>query len=293
MATTGQFTSEIDTRYRNGIWWLASYPKSGSTWVRMFFNCAITRFPVNLNAQYQYVTGDLLGHLYQSASALPLNEMGLREAIYLRPAALINALALNRGRDVCLKTHHANHEIDTIPMCPAKLSKGAVYLVRDPRDVAVSFAKHLGKTLDETIDLMGREGTCLQSDGNLLSHYLSSWSAHVRSWLSKDNPIPTSCVRYEDLLENPSERFRAILGALGLDEHVDEAAFQFAMEQTAFANLQATEDKTGFRETGRKQDRFFNAGRAGRWREVLTHDQVRRLEADHADVMSELGYHPT
>ena len=133
-----QFDNIIDTRYKNGIWWLASYPKSGNTWVRMFINCAITRFPVNLNASYQYAISDMLGHLYQAASAMSINDMGIREAIYLRPAALINHLAINTGRDACLKTHHANITVDDIPMCPAKLSKGALYLIRDPRDIVVS-----------------------------------------------------------------------------------------------------------------------------------------------------------
>ena len=286
----GEVATLEDTRYRNGIWWLASYPKSGSTWIRMFVNCALTRFPVNLNAQYQYCLGDNFGNLYQASSSMPLNTMGVREVIYLRPAALINALSLASGRDVCLKTHHANEAIEGIQMCPDKLSKGALYVVRDPRDVVLSFAKHMGQTVDEAVASMCNENMTIRPRNNLLFHYLSSWSQHVRSWLTDENPIKTACVRYEDMLKDPDRVFWDILAALGLREHVDEVSYRFALEQTRFENLQTVEQTTGFRELGGKQTKFFNVGKSGRWRSELTESQVACIEQQHAEMMQELGY---
>jgi len=279
-----------DNHYRNGIWWLASYPKSGSTWIRMFVNCALTRFPVNLNAQYQYCLGDNFGNLYQAASVMPLSTMGVREVIYLRPAALINALAMANGRDVCLKTHHANAPIEGIQMCPEKLTKGALYVVRDPRDVVLSFARHMGQTVDEAIASMANENMTIRQKGNLLFHHLSSWSQHVASWLTDKNPIKTACVRYEDMLQNPDRVFWKILDALGLREHVDDAAYQFALDQTQFEQLKRVEQQTGFRELGCKQATFFNTGRAGQWRSELIERQVALIERQHEGMMRELGY---
>jgi hypothetical protein len=273
----------------NGIWWLASYPKSGNTWVRMFLNAAITRFPVRLNSVYQYVAGDLTPAAYQSVLSVPLGQIGNREAIYCRPAALVNQLA-QAGRDVCLKTHHANLSIDDIPLCPAKLSKGAVYLVRDPRDVCLSFARHMGVSVDQAIDMMARPHCTIAVKGGPLYHYLSSWSAHVRSWLDDRNPITTGMIRYEDLLADPWKAFRDIRSALGLDDAIDDDALRFGIEQTEFDRLRAAEQKHGFAETGGKQKTFFHAGRSERWRTELTPDQVSRIERDHGPVMTELGY---
>lgn len=285
-------TAEPDTaeaKAKNGIWWLASYPKSGNTWVRMFLNAAITRFPVRLNSAYQYVAGDLAPASYQSVLSAPLGGIGNREAIYCRPAALVNQLA-QVGRDVCLKSHHANLSLDDIPLCPAKLSKGAVYLVRDPRDVCLSFARHMGVTVDEAIAMMGRPHCTIAVQGGPLFHYLSSWSNHVRSWLDTRNPIPTACIRYEDLLADPPGTFRAICGALGLDDHIDNDALRYGVEQTTFDRLREAEGRQGFIETGRKQETFFHRGQAGRWQEELSTEQVARIEADHGEVMGELGY---
>ena len=285
-----EFDRLPETQLKNGIWWLASFPKSGSTWVRMFLNAAVTRFPVDINAAFQYISGDLTVGAYQTCTPLPFSMMGVREAIYLRPASLLAQLTTQPNRDICLKTHHANVHVDNIPMCPPKLSKGAVYIVRDPRDVAVSFAKHMGVDINKAIDLMGNAQMCIHRNGSPLYHYISTWSNHVRSWLSQDNPIPISCIRYEDMLTSPQETFQKIVDGLGLTKHVDQEALEFGLEQSRFDKLKNQEQQSGFRETGTKQKTFFNAGQAGGWRDKLTTDQVRRIEREHRDVMEELGY---
>lgn len=274
----------------NGIWWLASYPKSGSTWVRMFLNCAITHFPANINTTYQYVSSDLAEPTYQACSVLPITQIGFREAVYLRPAALVNQLALSQGHDCCLKTHNANLSIDDIPFCPVKLSKGAVYIVRDPRDIVISFAQHMGITIDRAIELMGNSNTLIHRKNKMLFHYLSSWSSHIKSWLSFDNPIPTSCIRYESMLKEPLITFRQILDALGLSDYVNDDVLQYAIEQTQFTVLKKQEEKQGFRELGDKQKVFFNNGTIGNWVDKLTANQLCQIEKDHGEVMTELGY---
>jgi hypothetical protein len=286
---TDDFQPDIPVQPKNGIWWLASYPKSGNTWVRMFLNAAITRFPCRLNSVYQYVAGDLVPAAYQSVLSVPLDRIGTREAVYCRPAALVNQLA-QVNRDLCLKTHHAQLTIDDIPLCPAKLSKGAVYLVRDPRDVCLSFARHMGVSADEAIAMMARPHCTIAVKGGPLFHYLTSWSAHVRSWLDTRSPIPTALIRYEDLVAYPLATFRALCGALGLDDHIDDDALRYGVEQAAFDRLKKAEERQGFAETGNKQDSFFHRGRAGRWRDELTAEQVARIERDHGEVMAELGY---
>jgi len=277
--------------YQNKIWWLASYPKSGSTWIRFFINCAITRFPVDINANFQYITGDISANMYQSVTCVPLGLMGTREVVYLRPAALINMLAFTPNRDICLKTHHANKTIDDIPLCPERISRGAVYVVRDPRDIAVSFSRHTGMSIDETITSMSDEAANIKHQDLPISHYLSSWSSHVKSWTNKQtNPITTGCVKYEDLLSFPQKTFWAIIACLGLQDRITQQDFDFAMEQTRFQNLKRLEQKGGFKEASPNQSSFFNTGTSGGWRNKLTFSQSNRIVDDHGEMMKVLGY---
>jgi hypothetical protein len=210
---------------------------------------------------------------------------------YMRPAALLNRIHMSHGKDVTLKTHHAVCSQDGIPLIPARMTRGALYIIRDPRDVAISFAKHLGESIDFTIDLMGNANASLQTDASMEKtrtfHYLNTWSYHVRSW-TRDTGFNTGVVKYEDLVTDTENVFRQILPCLGFHE-IDEQALQFAIEQTSFSNLRRQEDESGFIERG-KQERFFDKGQVGRWRDVLTDEQVRKIEEAHHEVMEEFGY---
>lgn len=269
------------------IWWLASYPKSGNTWVRMFVNAYVTGFPVDLNSAYQYASGDLQPRMYQLTAAVPIDRMIDPDPIYYRPAVLLNFLHTSASRDIVLKTHHAKVECDGIPLIPPRLSKGALYIVRDPRDVVSSFADHCGFSIDESIEAMGRNEQTLTKNDSSLYHVLLSWSAHVDSWTVNNRDVPTSVVRYEDMVSDTEATFKKILMALGLE--YDEGRFHFAMEQAEFSRLKAKEEAKGFREAG-KGGTFFREGKSGRWRDVLTGEQVKKIESAHRETMRRWGY---
>lgn len=270
------------------VWWIASYPKSGNTLIRMFINAYVSRFPLNINAQYQYACIDQQVHLYQAVAAKPLNECHPFEIVYLRPSMLQRYIQEIRPRDACFKTHNAAIEVDGIPLIPPRLTKEAVYLVRDPRDVAVSYARHISKSVDDAITIMASD----EHFGDrhpAIKDYILSWSTHVDSWL-RIRAFPVHIIRFEDLIADRAAMFRKILPALGFRK-IDEEGFQFALEQTEFEALQRMEQEQGFREA--KGDKFFHTGRAGQWQEVLTSEQVRRIETDHRQAMIRTGYEPS
>ena len=270
------------------IWWLASYPKSGNTWVRMFLNCYVTGFPVNINAPFQYAAGDLAPAMYQLTSARPITEMDDSDVVYYRMAVLKNFIYTRASEDVALKTHHAKIALDDIPLIPPKLSKGALYIVRDPRDVVVSFADHTGKTIDGAVDALANPEQCLVKDTNKLFHVLTSWSGHVDSWTAHNDDVPVGIVKYEDLRSDPKAAFRDVLRILGFPEPREDR-FQFALDQTTFSNLKRIEATTGFRELG-KGDVFFRTGSAGTWKNTLSPEQIERIENNHRHTMERVGY---
>ena len=266
------------------IIWLASYPKSGSTWVRLWLNAFVTRMPLDVNTVWQFCMGDHHRQHFQNVCVRPVTELEDWELVYLRPAMLMSLLSLNNPIDACFKTHHANVRVEGIPLIPPKLTKRALYLVRDPRDVCCSYAAHVGKTIDETIDLMEHSGhTGEHRDGT--HDFIMNWSYHVETW-KQATLFPVTIIRYEDLFDR--QHWRNVLAGLGVADF-EQANFDFAHEETKFEKLQNTESEKGFREASH-HCKFFRHGRVGKWKDILNDAQVARIEEEHGEMMEAMGY---
>ena len=176
------------------------------------------------------------------------------------------------------------------PLFPPKLTLGAIYIVRDPRDVAVSNAHHESKPVDWVIERMSNPLDMMEMSAQRVSVKLpqkvDSWSAHVESWLSA--PIRHHLLKYEEMLADPLVSFGAAARFLGFDTAPEKIAS--AVDAVRFDRLRSAEDKDGFRERQPGMDRFFRRGVAGGWRDSLTLAQVKRIEADHGLMMRKLGY---
>lgn len=271
------------------IWWLASYPKSGNTWIRLFLNAYVSGFPLDLNSAFQFAFNDLTSQVVQITAARPLDRLTLEEQAYYRPGTLVNFLNLYASRDIVLKTHNAKVAINDIPLCPHQLSRGAVYVIRDPRDVAISFADHTGEDLDVAVKNMGNIRYALKNKDSMY-HLLLTWTKHVTSWTEVNEKVPFMVLRYEDMLEDPVVSFRKVVMFMKLPR--DEKKLHFAIDQTKFDNLKKFEEEHGFIEVSdnSKTGRFFRVGKAGQWKEVLTEEQVAQIEKDHGQMMKKHGY---
>jgi hypothetical protein len=170
------------------------------------------------------------------------------------------------------------------------VTAGAIYVVRNPLDVVISYAHHAGTSIDEAIERMAL--TDAETNGTEAAVYevQGSWSQHVWSWTRNANRA-LHVVRYEDLLADPKTAFEAMVRHLLLNP--SRRQLTRAIEGSSFARLRAQEQEKGFRERPPKADQnFFREGRAGQWREVLTTAQVDRIVADHGEQMQRFGYLP-
>jgi len=271
------------------IRWISSYPKSGNTWVRLFLTAYEKPDSFDLNRRPVHFKQDIDPNIYKRLSPVPLDELTMVEARLLRGAVLVwlSRLAdVKTKGPVNLKTHCANVTINGTSWIPPELTESALYLLRDPRDVAVSFADHLGVSIDDAIARMADNQRELHA-GTAIHQPLMSWSTHVRSW-RRDLPYSTFALRYEDLLADPDKWFREVLKFFGY--LFDQERFDWAMRLTGFDVLRASEDAHGYKPKSAKQTRFFRRGKAGGWRGVLTDEQAARIETDHGAVMRECGY---
>ena len=173
-------------------------------------------------------------------------------------------------------------------------ARAALYIARDPRDVAVTFAAYQHRTLDEVIDQMNFAGHYIGPSAGQPGPRIEPWSSHVNSWLDHGQ-LPVHLIRYEDLLRDTAGelvRAMAFMGAEDLDEQNVARAVRYA----DFAELRRQEQARGFhqrsrvQEIGAREGSPMTRGRSGDWRQYLSVRQVRRLENAHAATMLRLGY---
>lgn len=266
---------------RGVITWLASYPKSGSTWARMLLTAYHNDGHLDINDTV--TTGDVAIQWYQSASVIPVPRMSQKARVLLRYAALLNMIACTRHRPLVAKTHHANAELYGVRLIPPQLTSRAIYIVRDPRDVAPSLARHMGKTVDEAIGDMADPNHAIGSDQEV-PHLLTTWSDHVKSWGAGDPEVVL--VRYEDLVLDAADALERMLVTCNV--RPKQSRIYRAVEACEVERLAEQEAAIGFSERSKQCERFFGAGKG--WRNELTPEQVARIESDHGEMMAKMGY---
>jgi len=271
------------------IRWIASYPKSGNTWVRLFLMAYEDPAGFDPNQRSADQAIDTSPGFYEQAGGADIEALSGPEVLLLRGAALVrlNRQAhTNTGGQVYLKSHSANVTLNGLAWIPPSYTDRTLYMLRDPRDVVVSMADHLGISIDEGLAVMADKLKML-GEPDALYVPLLSWSDHVESWL-RDLPYDQFSLRYEDLLADPGRWFQAVLNFFGIA--FDRARLNEAMELTSFDHLYAAEGVNGFDARSAHQARFFRDGKAGGWRDVLSGEQAARIEADHGEMMRQCGY---
>ena len=286
-----------------GIVWIAAWPKSGTTWLRAVLTSylredggtpsinALMGQPANHREAFDEYLGldssDMTDE--EVARYLPRFREVLAERLRANP--LPHAPKRERNEPTFVKTHEAYRLPGGVARFPPAGCAGVVYLIRDPRDVAVSYAHHLNWPHDRTIALMADpQAHEMRISGGIYSRLpepLTTWSGHVASW-TEQTALRLHVARYEDLLAAPAAGFGAIARFAGLEW--DAARLDRAIHHAAFHRLQAQEAESGYLEKQPTAPSFFRAGVAGSWRKALTATQVRALTSAHGEVMARFGY---
>lgn len=274
-----------------GIYWLASYPKSGNTWFRTFLQNLQedSKQPVDIN---ELSTGNIASGRGWLDEVLGFDtaELDPNEVDRLRPE--VYRWSLRDDEIGYHKIHDAyTYTLDDEPLVSREATLGALYILRNPLDVAPSYANHNHSTIDDAITRMGESKHALcrsrKSLPNQVQQQLLTWSKHVLSWVDAPG-LNCLVIRYEDMLNDPVATFTRAARFLHLPD--DSARVEKAIRFSEFKVLARQEEENGFKERPPKTERFFRQGKSGGWRDKLAPEQVERIVADHGEVMRRFGY---
>ncbi len=268
---------------QNKITWIASFPRSGNTWIRALITAYSNNGEVEINNIMQ--TGDKNPEYYEGIIKKPIHDWSTTDQALIKPAAMMRMLE-DAGGNLMLKTHDCNIDLSGVAQIPHDITRAAIYIVRDPRDVALSFKNHYNtQTNKAAVDkLLDNKFVTRFPNKGLFVPQLS-WNIHVASWM-RNLPYPVYALRYEDLLSNPFEVLGEIIKFLNLD--YDEDLIRKSIDACAFDKMKQQEKKSGFRETVGQE--FFHKGQAQRWKNELEPELQNRIIKACEKEMKLTGY---
>jgi hypothetical protein len=230
-------------------------------------------------------TGDKNPEYYDEIVKKPINQWSMNDQALIKPAAMMCMLE-DAGGNLMLKTHDCNIDISGVSQIPHHITRAAIYIVRDPRDIALSFKNHYNTdTTDIAVDRLLNDTFLTRFPSKGLFVPQLSWSLHVSSWM-RELPYPVYALRYEDLLANPFDILSDIIKFLNLDYDAD--LVNKSIKACAFDRMKKQEKKGGFRE-GVGQE-FFHKGEALRWKKELNSKLQTRIINSCKNEMQSVGY---
>ena len=282
------------------IFWLASYPKSGNTWIRSILSAYLYSNNGNFNFK-------LLNNIKQFSSNQDIlkNDSSLNSQEVIYKNWIPSQKKINQsGETHILKTHNALCNINGYNFTDKFNTVGVIYIVRDPRNLILSLSNHYDishedaykfiinkkkiifpKKLEKNNDQQGKE-----------FNFLSDWSSHYISW-KNINFCPIKIIKYEDLIKNDRKVFISILKFLSkfIKVSINEKRINNVLTSTTFERLSKMENKYGFEESvisskTKKINKFFNLGKENNWEKLLDSKIQIKVEKVFKRDMVELGY---
>tara|TARA_Y100001958_G_C21185795_1_gene514901 strand:- start:335 stop:1174 length:840 start_codon:yes stop_codon:yes gene_type:complete len=277
------------------IIWLASYPKSGNTWLRSII-CSIL---YSENGLFQF---ELLKKIKQFPSQDAFKDFTseFNNINEIKKFWILAQEKINLNNEInFLKTHHINCKIDNYSFSNKSNTLATIYIVRDPRNLVNSISNHFSKSIEDSKNFLFTKkmlGTKeISFDDNDIYTLLGSWNDHYNYWTSKTENLLV--LRYEDLVQNIGEEFDKITFFLKkyVTFEIDDLKKKNIINSTSFNNLQTMEEKGFFKESvfdkeKFKKKQFFYKGPQNNWQNNLDDNIRKEIEEKFYKEMKKLNY---
>ena len=286
------------------IFWIASYPRSGNTWMRailssLFFSeTGLFNFNL-LNYIKHFESPDKYGFIkaLNKDDFYKLNELSVIAKYWLEAQERAGV----GGDFAFFKTHSGNVTLNKYKYTDEKRALGLIYLVRDPRDVVISYSKYLDKNIEDIIHIITNRNAVAYGGFHgkkLYPFLLSSWDVHYKSWNALD--VPKIVIKYESLLNETRVTLIQLIDFFkqnyGFDFNNIEMKIDNIIKTTSFKKLHEIEKQKGFIEAPHFHSKkkiaeyFFRKGTDKQWKKELTAAQLNTIEGSFGSTMKELDY---
>jgi len=275
------------------IIWLASYPKSGNTLLRSILATYFFSEDGIFNFNHLYKIGQFPSLIHFERLGIDTSDSDQIYSNIIKAQELIN----NRSKQLkFFKTHSALAKINNNNFTDFKNTLGAIYVIRDPRNVVTSFAHHYQIDSDEATKCLLNEKFWNYKNEKVPKTFLSSWKQNYNSWKQLNDK--TLFIKYEDLIKNKKTvliRVFKFFESLGAKIELDMVKLNKVIKSTEFEKMKDMETKETFREsvvdkeTGKKRP-FFNLGPKNDWKKILSDENREKIEKAFREEMLELGY---
>ena len=275
--------------------WLASYPKSGNTLIRSL-----------LSAYFFSKNGNFNFELLKNIKQFPIKELFLKYGVDIKneKEVIRNYIPIQKFINIknsiqFLKTHSYLFNIENNPFTKLEYMLGVIYIVRDPRNIVLSFSNHSSQSHEKSAEdlIKGRE--LRDKDKEDITVYPGTWAGNFNSWKSFKTVNKYMLIKYEDLIREKDKIFYEILRFIhnlkNVEFVLDKKKFNNVLENTNFDQMQKLESENGFvesmndKKTGNKV-KFFNLGEKTSWKNSLKTSIKNQIENEFKKEMKELGY---
>ena len=280
------------------IFWIASYPKSGNTWLRAL-----------LSSYYYSKDGFFEQNLLKQIGQFPeknhFNGFNYNSQIvtdtskfWIKAQEKINSD--NKLR--FFKTHNVLGAIENNNFTNKRNTIGAIYIVRDPRNIITSIQNHYELDIDKALKFMLSEKKYIydyhRENDYSDFQFISSWEKNYQSWIEQ-SIFPTKIIKYEDLNNKTFDTFKEIIEFIEITisskNSFNRIKAKNSIQSTSFDKMREIENKKGFVESVlsknySKKIPFFHLGPKNNWKNIFDQKYQEKLNSIFEKNLKELKY---